>query len=386
MVRQLAGLIESRFQSPLRTPRTAAILGAALGVSFAVCFATGLLSHLVQDSSGWFRLPARPAGFYRVTQGLHVATGIATIPLLLAKLWSVFPKLFEWPPVRSGAHALERLAILPLVGGSLFLLVSGVGNIDRYRPWAFDFRSAHYAIAWITIGALVVHLGAKWSTTRDSLRRPSDERTRSGHVALAVNSTTRRTFIGSAFGVSALLTLVTVGQTFAPLRKLALLAPRRPDIGPQGFPVNRTAAAAGTDTIDIDAYRLVIDGPLVDQRLELSYAELASMPQRSATLPIACVEGWSTTQTWTGVRFGELLARAGVRSDVHCTVHSIQTRGLSRSAPVNASQAADADTLVALRVNGDMLAADHGFPVRLIGPNRPGVHQTKWLGRVEVHG
>ena len=42
-----------------------------------------------------------------------------------------------------------------------------------------------------------------------------------------------------------LLTLVTVGQTVWPLRKLALLAPRRPDTGPQGFPVNRSAVAAG---------------------------------------------------------------------------------------------------------------------------------------------
>ncbi|NED59399.1 molybdopterin-dependent oxidoreductase, partial [Streptomyces sp. SID10244] len=27
---------------------------------------------------------------------------------------------------------------------------------------------------------------------------------------------------------------------------------------------------------------------------------------------------------------------------------------------------------------------DHGFPVRLIAPNLPGVMQTKWVGRIEV--
>ena len=44
----------------------------------------------------------------------------------------------------------------------------------------------------------------------------------------------------------------------------------------------------------------------------------------------------------------------------------------------------DTLTLVALRLNGERLAIDHGYPCRLIAPNRPGVLQTKWLGRVEV--
>ncbi|MEJ7741097.1 MAG: molybdopterin-dependent oxidoreductase [Nocardioidaceae bacterium] len=27
---------------------------------------------------------------------------------------------------------------------------------------------------------------------------------------------------------------------------------------------------------------------------------------------------------------------------------------------------------------------DHGHPCRIIAPNRPGVLQTKWVGRLEV--
>jgi DMSO/TMAO reductase YedYZ molybdopterin-dependent catalytic subunit len=48
-------------------------------------------------------------------------------------------------------------------------------------------------------------------------------------------------------------------------------------------------------------------------------------------------------------------------------------------------QAADPDTLVALTVEGETLALDHGYPARLIGPARPGVMQTKWLREIEVH-
>jgi DMSO/TMAO reductase YedYZ molybdopterin-dependent catalytic subunit len=32
-----------------------------------------------------------------------------------------------------------------------------------------------------------------------------------------------------------------------------------------------------------------------------------------------------------------------------------------------------------------VLSLDHGYPVRLIGPDRPGVLQTKWLSKLEVH-
>ncbi|HEX5616736.1 MAG TPA: molybdopterin-dependent oxidoreductase, partial [Acidimicrobiia bacterium] len=193
----------------------------------------------------------------------------------------------------------------------------------------------------------------------------------------------RRSFLTTVFATSALLTLVTVGQTFAPLRRLALLAPRRPDVGPQGFPVNRTAASVDLESIDLDAYRLVIDGPGAATRLEFTYDELRAMPQHTARLPIACVEGWSTEQTWTGVRVRDLLALAGATGrDARC--HALHESARQRSSPLSADHGDDPDTLLALEVNGEPLHPDHGFPVRLVGPNRPGVHQTKWVGRIEV--
>ena len=72
-----------------RSERSAALLGVALGVAFTVCFVTGVLSHLIQEPPAWFTWPSRPAGAYRVSQGLHVLTGLAAIPLLLAKVWVV---------------------------------------------------------------------------------------------------------------------------------------------------------------------------------------------------------------------------------------------------------------------------------------------------------
>lgn len=48
------------------------------------------------------------------------------------------------------------------------------------------------------------------------------------------------------------------------------------------------------------------------------------------------------------------------------------------------SYAHDPLTLLALRVNGEVLDPDHGYPARIIAPNRPGVLQTKWVTRIEV--
>ena len=379
------GAIERRFGSTVRSTPAAAWLGVALGVTFSVCFATGLLSHMIQHPPGWFTWPPRPAGAYRVTQGVHVAAGIACIPLLLAKLWTVYPAFWRWPVVDGVARAVERITLVPLVAGSLFLLVSGVNNIALWYPWQFFFPTAHYWAAWITIGALIAHIGAKFHTTRDALR-PGRHRdpAEPGPVDAAPGTLSRRGFLGAAASSSAALTIVTVGQTFAPLERVAVLAPRRPSIGPQGFPVNKSAAEAQVTEAAVDpAWRLVVDGT-VTTPLELSLTDLQRLPQRHATLPIACVEGWSASVRWAGVPLRDLLELAGAPAGSPVTAESLQPRGLFRRSAINHRHAGDADTLVALECNGEPLAVDHGFPARLIGPNRPGVQQTKWLSRLVV--
>jgi DMSO/TMAO reductase YedYZ molybdopterin-dependent catalytic subunit len=360
--------------------RGAAWLGLGLGVAFGTCFLTGVWSHLAQDPPSWFTYPARPAGLYRITQGLHVASGMAAIPLLLAKLWVVHPRLFEWPPARSVLHAVERLALVPLVGGGLFQLLSGTLNVAGWNPWSFFFPRAHFWVAWITIGALVVHVGAKAAATRDALRRQPPA---AGVMrALAAD---RRAFLGGIAATSVGLVVATAGGTVTALSPVSVLAQRRPGVGPQGFPVNKSAAAARvTDLARDPAYRLVVEGA-VDRHLEFSLDDLRALPQRQAELPIACVEGWSASARWRGVPVRDLLGLAGVAANAEATVESLQASGRYRTAYVNADQAADRDTLLAVDLDGEPLHIDHGFPVRLIGPNRPGVLQTKWVSKLVVH-
>ncbi len=77
-----------------------------------------------------FQWPTRPSWLFALTQGLHVGLGLVLVPVVLAKLWSVVPRLFAWPPARSLAQLLERLSLLLLVGGILFELATGVLNIQ----------------------------------------------------------------------------------------------------------------------------------------------------------------------------------------------------------------------------------------------------------------
>lgn len=234
------------------------------------------------------------------------------------------------------------------------------------------------------MGALVAHIGAKIHVAREALARADGASTVPDGADAELG---RRQFLATAFGTSAVLTIVTVGQTVRPLARLGLLAPRRPDVGPQGLPVNKTAAGAHVTPALTGAgvYRLVVRGD-VARPLELTLEELRAMPQREVVLPIACVEGWSAAARWRGVPVRDLLARAGVRdgADVDVRVESLQTGGSFRKSDLNHRHASDPDTLLALEIDGEVLHPDHGFPVRLIGPNRPGVLQTKWVNELVV--
>ncbi|MFC4588399.1 molybdopterin-dependent oxidoreductase [Sphaerisporangium corydalis] len=367
--------VSARFGSGLHSEGVAARLGVWLGVSFTVAFATGLVSHFMQHPPGWLLWPSRPVNLYRVTQGLHVIGGLAAIPLLLAKLWTVYPKLFQWPPFRSAAHAVERALVLVLVGGSLFQLVTGLLNISYAYLWPFSFTTAHYWTAYLVYGALVIHVANEWAKVRAALW--TRERVEPDAAA-------RRRFLGTVAAASGLTVLVTVGETYAPLAPLAVLAPRDPRTGPQGIPVNKSALAAGVTGIILDpGYRLTVTGA-VRAELSLAYADLVRLPQHTVRLPISCVEGWSADAEWTGIRLRDLLALVGAAPDATVEVESLERGGAYRTSEVRPPHWSDPLTLLALRLNGSPLAPDHGFPLRLIAPDRPGVLQTKWVTKVVV--
>ncbi|SCL71944.1 molybdopterin-dependent oxidoreductase [Micromonospora peucetia] len=407
--------IADRWRSPLRGPWLTAVFGVVLLATLPLVIITGLLDYLAYGPQfgqalprdvGWLRLPqfdwpTRPAWLFRLTQGLHVTLGIVLIPVVLAKLWSVIPKLFDWPPARSVAQVLERLSLLLLVGGILFQIATGLLDIQYAYLFGFDFYTAHYFGAWVFTAALVAHVALKLPRMLSALRSgppraalttpraatrpepPDPDGLVASHPGPATVS--RRGALALVGGLSLLLGALTVGQSLDGVwRRTALLLPRgrQPGEGPNGFPVNRTAAAAGVGAADAGpGWRVTLRAG--ERVVALDRAALLAMAQHTARLPIACVEGWSTVQTWTGVRLSDLAALVGAGTPASAHVRSLEKSGLFNQATLQANQVLDPDSLLALGVNGADLSLDHGYPARIIVPALPGVHCTKWVGEIE---
>jgi hypothetical protein len=281
------------WRSPLRGPWLTASLGFVLLCGLPLVMLTGLLSNASYDP--WlganaqlqgrslspldfyvFNWPAHPVWLYAVNQGIHVSLGLALIPVVMAKQWSVLPRLFERPLLRSPAHALERLSLVFLVGGIAFELVTGVLFIEYWIPFHFDFTAAHYYGAWVFFGAFLLHAGLKFPRMRSGLAtrrqlavlgagvsttRP--ESSRDGLVPRVPDPAlmSRRTLIGTITTGAGLLGIQGVAQDVGgPLRRLAFMLPRSSTLGsgPNDFLVNTTFSSLGLSMEKITGWRLLV--------------------------------------------------------------------------------------------------------------------------------
>jgi DMSO/TMAO reductase YedYZ molybdopterin-dependent catalytic subunit len=161
-------------------------------------------------------------------------------------------------------------------------------------------------------------------------------------------------------------------------------------------------------SVDAATWELKIEG-LVERPQRWSFATLRAMPQHSVFATVECAGNgrsflrqkaagvqWGAGAIghaeWTGVPVGELLNAAGVKPGALEIVFEGADRGtepdhpvpmnFSRSLPL--AKALDADTIIALRMNGDWLDANHGAPIRLFVPGWYGVASVKWLRTMRV--
>jgi len=401
------------WRSPLRGLWLTSVLAAVLLAGLAILTVTGLLSYAAYDpllpgndqtpGAGLvkfylFSWPTHPSWLYRVDQGVHITLGLALVPVVAAKLWSVLPRLFAWPPVRSLAQALERLSLIMLVGGVLFEFATGILDIQNYYVFPFSFYTAHLYGAWVFIAGFVIHVTLKFPRMVRGLRsrhllrelrtplagtQPEDPDPAGLRAARpAAPTISRRGLLAAVGGASLTVAGLVVGQSIGGLsRRTALFGPRGLSAtAPHYLPVNRTAASIGLTAADVGpAYRLTLAGT---RNVTLTREQLLALPQHAVELPIACVEGWSVSCRWTGVRLADLARLAGMPHPAAARVESIQQVGSFRAAVLSAGQVADPQALLALTVNGHVLPWDHGYPARTIIPNAPGVHNTKWVSKI----
>ncbi|OUE25684.1 molybdopterin-dependent oxidoreductase [Clavibacter michiganensis] len=399
-----------RLASPARTTRLAVVVGRLLGLAFLVCFATGLYSHFLQDPLPWMRFPTAPVSLYRVTQGIHITAGIACVPLLLAKLWIVFPELLTYPPVTGVVSFLERASIAVFVGASLLEVATGLLNTFQWVPFPFYFRQTHFALGIVVVGSLAIHIGVKLPAIAGHWRRgqadespiveaddaPADgaptraPRGVTGRVLAWIDDTpvtpapvARRGFLVAVGASVAAVVGLTAGQSFRLLAPFNAFGPRVMGTGPQALPVNRTAEAAGvTETAMDPAWTLTVSNGSASRAFTMQ--DLRGMELVTATLPIACVEGWSQSATWRGVRLMDLMDQVGTDPGARLRITSLEQSGGFRRTEMGPEYVRDPLTLVALELDGAPLDIQHGYPARMIAPGRPGVLQTKWLSTLEA--
>jgi DMSO/TMAO reductase YedYZ molybdopterin-dependent catalytic subunit len=346
-----------------------------------------------------FHFPASwPSWSYALTQGTHVTLGLMVLPLVLAKLWSVMPKLFQRPVVKSLARALERISLLGLVASVLVEFTTGILASDNWTSWSFNFNTVHYYGAWVFGTLFVLHACIKLPVVRRAYRErgvlkplmqgvaqtkpePPDDGGGLAPINPAAPTISRRGLLAMVGGASLTVFAVQAGQSIGgPFRSLALLAPRGRvfGTGPNDFPVTHTAAWAEVTSAMTGAdWRLTVVG---SRTIAFSRQQLLAMTQSTRTLTITCTDGWSTTQRWTGVRLAELARLAGAPEKAILRTVTLQPG----QAPVALSPPlySDERSLLALRVNGADVSLDHGYPARVILPNVPGTLNTKWVSEL----
>ncbi len=162
--------------------------------------------------------------------------------------------------------------------------------------------------------------------------------------------------------------------------------------------------------IDAAAHRLSVSGR-VTTPLTLSLADLRERYEpRHVTAVLQCagnrrgdmnevgpVSGdlWDAgaigNAVWTGVSLADVLRDAGAGEDagLHVAFSSldeieIEGERFRYGVSIPMRKASSADVLLAWEMNGEALAPEHGYPLRVVVPGYAGVRSPKWLCAVTV--
>jgi DMSO/TMAO reductase YedYZ molybdopterin-dependent catalytic subunit len=136
----------------------------------------------------------------------------------------------------------------------------------------------------------------------------------------------------------------------------------------------------GTPPIDLDGYRLMIDGA-VDNPLSLSIAEVQRLPFTSMVIRHVCVEGWAAIVQWGGVKLRDLIAIAKPLTQAKYA-YFYSADGYYESWDIDSVM--HPQTLMAYQKNNQPLEATNGAPLRLASPVKLGYKLSKWVTRIEL--
>jgi DMSO/TMAO reductase YedYZ molybdopterin-dependent catalytic subunit len=136
----------------------------------------------------------------------------------------------------------------------------------------------------------------------------------------------------------------------------------------------------GPQKVDLGSYTLEIAG-LVKTPLSLTYAQVLDRQQFSKVVTLNCVEGWSATILWEGVKVTDLLAQAGFDPKAAVVIFTAYD-GYTTSLPLQ--YLVDRNILLAYKMNDAVMIPERGFPFALVAEDKWGYKWIKWVTKMEV--
>jgi DMSO/TMAO reductase YedYZ molybdopterin-dependent catalytic subunit len=139
--------------------------------------------------------------------------------------------------------------------------------------------------------------------------------------------------------------------------------------------------AGSVPRIDLATWDFQVSGA-VEQPLRLSWDELKELPSREVTIDIHCVTRWSRFDTsFRGVHWSELAGLVQPKPYARFVVAHAE-QGFSSNVPLEAIE--DENALLAYEADGEPLAPEHGWPLRLVVQHRYFWKSAKWLRGLEL--
>jgi len=313
----------------------------ALIAALAAAFATGWLA---------FAYGTAPARWSLV---VHALGGFAILLLLPWKSMVVRRGLDRRRPGRWASLALAALVLASIAGGLLH-------STGLLRWWgAYTAMELHVGAAIAAVPLAIWHVLARRVRARgfDLSRR---NLLRGGALLAAA---------GTGYAASELAVRVTglpgAGRRFTGSYEIGSF---EPDL----MPVSSWLLDAIPE-VDPAAWRLrvVTAGGI----REWTYEELLRFDDRRRAV-LDCTGGFWSEQDWSGVRLSRLVPDAAGGASVRVVSHT----GYDRRFPVGELPG----LLLATRLGDQALSPDHGYPVRLVAPDRRGFWWVKWVRSIEV--
>jgi DMSO/TMAO reductase YedYZ molybdopterin-dependent catalytic subunit len=149
-----------------------------------------------------------------------------------------------------------------------------------------------------------------------------------------------------------------------------------------------TAEYTGHVASGFKDWRIKVTG-LVTHPLSLSMDDLRKLPARTQITRHDCVEGWSCIGEWSGPQLALVLTAAAPRPKAKYAVFYCADPMTAEGDPdhyyyesLELSEAMHPQTILAHRLNGQVLDVPHGAPVRLRAERQLGYKQPKYLQRI----